>query len=70
MLVSLKITTRGVKGESRRIKGSQLELRGVKRSQQVSRGVKRIQEPSSQKESRGKGVQRKLRDGWNLVVFC
>ena len=29
----------------------------------MSRGVKRIQEDSSQNESRGKGVQRKLRDG-------
>ena len=65
MLVSLKITTGESKGDQGKLKGankSSEELRGVKRSQDVSRLVKRIQEDSSQNESRGKGVQRKLRD--------
>ena len=57
---------RGIKanqGESKGANKSSEELRGVKRSQEVSRGVKRIQEDSSQKESRGKGVQRKWSKG-------
>ena len=52
-----------VKGGLRRIKANQREPIRAQRSQEVLRGVKRIQEDSSQNESRGKGVQRKLRDG-------
>ena len=63
MLVSLKITMGESKGDQGKLKGANKSLRGVKRSQDVSRLVKGIQEDLSQNESRGKGVQRKLRDG-------